>query len=65
VVPIEHKQDVMAENSTVAEIDVEAYLGKILRWLVLFMSNLGLPFKVRYLLEKIMQQQVSLHTLER
>jgi hypothetical protein len=45
VVPIAHKQDVMAENSTEAEIDVATYLGKILRWLVLFRSDLGLPFQ--------------------
>jgi hypothetical protein len=45
VVPIAHKQDVMAENSTEAEIDAAVYLGKILRWLVLFMSDLGLPFQ--------------------
>jgi hypothetical protein len=45
VVPIAHKQDFMAENSTEADIDAAAYLGKILRWLVLFMSNFGLPFQ--------------------
>jgi hypothetical protein len=45
VVPIAQKQDVMAENSTEAEIDAAAFLGKILRWMVLFMSDLGLPFQ--------------------
>jgi hypothetical protein len=44
-VPIAHKQDVMAENSTEAKIDAAAFLGKILRWMVLFMSDLGLPFQ--------------------
>jgi hypothetical protein len=34
VVPIAQKQDVMAENSTEAEIDAAVYLVKILRWLV-------------------------------
>jgi hypothetical protein len=35
----------MAENSTEAEIDAAAFLGKILRWMVLFMSDLGWPFQ--------------------
>ena len=35
----------MAENSTEAEIAAAAFLGKILHCLVLFMSNLGLPFQ--------------------
>jgi hypothetical protein len=34
----------MAESSTEAEIVAAAYLGKILRWLVLFMKDMGLPF---------------------
>jgi hypothetical protein len=35
----------MAHNSTEAKIDVASFLGKILCWLVLFMSDLGLPFQ--------------------
>ena len=35
----------MAENSTEAEIAAAAFLGKILCWLVLFMTDLGLPFQ--------------------
>jgi hypothetical protein len=34
----------MAQNSTEAGIDTVSFLGKILYWLVLFMSDLGLPF---------------------
>jgi hypothetical protein len=34
----------MAESSTEAEIAAVAFLGKMLRWLVLFMNNTGLPF---------------------
>jgi hypothetical protein len=44
VIQICKKQDTMAENSTEAEIEAAAFLGKILRWLVLFMSDLGVPF---------------------
>jgi hypothetical protein len=43
-VVLAHKQEVMAENLTEAEIVAAAYLGKNSRWLVLFMSDLGLPF---------------------
>jgi hypothetical protein len=45
VIPVAHKQDVMSAHSTKAKIDAATYLGKILRWLVCFMSNLGLPLK--------------------
>ena len=45
VIHVCKKQDTMAENSTEAEIDAAAFLGKILRWLVLFMSDIGLPFQ--------------------
>ena len=45
VIPIAQKQTTMAENSTEAELAAAAFIGKILRWLVLFMSNLGLPFE--------------------
>jgi hypothetical protein len=39
------KQTCMSESTTEAEIAAAAYLGKVIRWLVLFMSNLGLPFQ--------------------
>ena len=45
VIQICQKQTTMAENSTEAELAAAAFLGKILRWLVLFMSDLGLPFQ--------------------
>jgi hypothetical protein len=45
VIQIASKQTTMAHNSTEAEIDAASYLGKILRWLVLFMGDLGLPFQ--------------------
>jgi hypothetical protein len=45
VIHICQKQEAMAENSTEAELAAAAFLGKILRWLVLFMSDLGLPFQ--------------------
>jgi hypothetical protein len=45
VIQIASKQTTMAHNSTEAELDAASFLGKILRWLVLFMSNLGLPFQ--------------------
>jgi hypothetical protein len=35
----------MAENSTEAKTSAASFLGKILRWIVLFMSDLGLPFQ--------------------
>jgi hypothetical protein len=41
---IAQKQTTMAESSTEAEIAAAADLGKILRWLVRFMNNMGLPF---------------------
>jgi hypothetical protein len=44
VISIAQKQTTMAESSTEAELAAAAYLGKILRWLVLFMNNMGLPF---------------------
>jgi hypothetical protein len=44
VISIAQKQTTMAESSTEAEIAAAAYLGKILRWLVLFMNDMGLPF---------------------
>jgi hypothetical protein len=44
VILIAQKQTTMAESSTEAEIAAAAYLGKILRWLVLFMNDMGLPF---------------------
>jgi hypothetical protein len=44
VISIAQKQTTMAENSTEAEIAAVAYLGKILRWLVLFMNDMGLRF---------------------
>ena len=39
------KQMTMVENSTEAKIAAAAFFGRILCWLVLFMSNLGLPFQ--------------------
>jgi hypothetical protein len=39
------KQTCMSESTTEAEIAAAAYLGKVIRWLVLFMSDLGLPFQ--------------------
>jgi hypothetical protein len=39
------KQTCMSESTTEAENAAAAYLGKVIRWLVLFMSNLGLPFQ--------------------
>jgi hypothetical protein len=44
VISIAQKQTTMAESSTEAELAAAAYLGKILRWLVLSMNNMGLPF---------------------
>jgi hypothetical protein len=44
VISIAQKQTTMAERSTEAEIAAAAYLGKILRWLVLFMNDMGIPF---------------------
>jgi hypothetical protein len=44
VILIAQKQTTMAESSTEAEIAAAAYLGKILRWLILFMNDMGLPF---------------------
>jgi hypothetical protein len=43
VIQIASKQTTMAHNSTEAELDAASFLGKILKWLVLFMSDLGLP----------------------
>jgi hypothetical protein len=40
IIQIAAKQTTMAVNS-----HAESFLGKILRWLVLFMSDLGLPFQ--------------------
>jgi hypothetical protein len=45
VIQVALKQTTMAHNSTEAEIDAASFLGKILRWLVLFMGDLGLPFQ--------------------
>ena len=45
VIQICQKQTTMAENSTQAELDAAAFLGKILRWRVVFRSDLGLPFQ--------------------
>jgi hypothetical protein len=45
VIQVAAKQTMMAHNSTEAELDAASFLGKILRWLVLFMSDLGLPFQ--------------------
>jgi hypothetical protein len=44
VISIAQKQTTMAESSTEAELAAAAYLGKILRWLVLSMNDMGLPF---------------------
>jgi hypothetical protein len=45
VIQIAAKQTTMAENSTEAQTHAASFLGKILRWLVLFMRDLGLPFQ--------------------
>jgi hypothetical protein len=45
VIQIASKQTTMAKNLAEAKLDAASLLGKILRWLVLFMSNLGLPFQ--------------------
>jgi hypothetical protein len=45
VIQVASKQTTMADNSTEAKIDAASFLGKILCWLVLFMSDLGLPFQ--------------------
>jgi hypothetical protein len=39
-ISIAQKQTTMAESSTEAELAAAAYLGKILRWLVLFMNDM-------------------------
>jgi hypothetical protein len=44
VISIAQKQTTVCESSTEAELAAAAYLRKILRWLVLFMNNMGLPF---------------------
>jgi hypothetical protein len=45
VISIASKHTTMAENSTEAETAAALFLGMILRWLVFFMSDLGLPFQ--------------------
>jgi hypothetical protein len=44
-IQVASKQTTMAHNSTEDEIGAASFLGKIFRWLVLFMSDLGLPFQ--------------------
>jgi hypothetical protein len=45
VIQVASKQTTMVYNSTEAELDAASFLGKIIGWLVLFMSDLGLPFQ--------------------
>jgi hypothetical protein len=44
VITICKKQDTMSDNSTIAEIGAANLTVKSIRWLKLFMQNIGLPF---------------------